>query len=460
MQTTSDSLKCHLIRVARKIHDIVSDPNFKPRIEVYLRRTVEEIGVDKDGVPTGGAKWKDSIFEKPYILDIPEDDKLIQANQEAVDAIIHRYDWERTKAEQEVREFKSWILKKVIAKRFDSLVLDEGVSIFINDLNKTPVSAVVKVFLLGVTTRQPSILIGDNLKIRKVYEEDLTLEYNVSFPPPRQPIPHSIAEINMDVYDRMDLLEHQYAAERLVSVLMLFKPWPVYLTKYNIIFPTIKSLDTISNPSIPMLGVKGNIIEPSDEDCLKKLYQVLLPMLSRDIVYKSGRDPVSIAYKLYSDALTSKDGSDWKLATAVSGLDALFVEGPGVDQTYKLKNRAAKLLGLLGDLPEDVRKNVNASYKIRSSVFHGEKLDSKQIQSTAKYLPSICEYLRKSILLFLFLNKKEGLEKSSIIDSIDDSFIGATKSDKETLLDNVESLESKIGFSYEELGMKSQASLK
>jgi len=76
-----------------------------------------------------------------------------------------------------------------------------------------------------------------------------------------------------------------------------------------------------------MLGVKGNIIEPGDEGCLEKLYQILLLMLPRNIVYRSGNDPVSIAYKLYSNALTGEEGSDWKIATAVAGLDALYISG-------------------------------------------------------------------------------------------------------------------------------------
>ena len=127
--------------------------------------------------------------------------------------------------------------------------------------------------------------------------------------------------------DRMDLLEHQFAAERLVSFLRLFRFWPVYLTSYSIIFQTITPFGTVSDPSVPMLGVKGNIIEPGDEGCLEKLYQILLLMLPRNIVYRSGNDPVSIAYKLYSNALTGEEGSDWKIATAVAGLDALYISG-------------------------------------------------------------------------------------------------------------------------------------
>lgn len=147
------------------------------------------------------------------------------------------------------------------------------------------------------------------------------------------------------------------------------------------------------------------------------------------------------------------EGNDWKLATAVAGLDSLYVTN-GIDQTYKLSHRAAKLLGSLGEKPEVVCEKVKKSFGIRSGVFHGNKLNRKEINAVPEYLTLVYDYLRKSIILFLFLNEKEGLDKKAIIDYIDDSLIGAKKDGKDTLMNKLRSTESKLGCSYEELGLK------
>jgi len=139
---------------------------------------------------------------------------------------------------------------------------------------------------LGIITRLPPKYVPDILGVRIL---DLTLEYDVTFSPPKEPIPHSIAEIRMDVYDRSNLLEDQYAAERLVSILILFKAWPVYWTSYSIIFPTITPFCTVHTFPYPELGIKTKVIEPSDEECLDKLYQALLQILPKEMIYKSGK---------------------------------------------------------------------------------------------------------------------------------------------------------------------------
>jgi hypothetical protein len=61
---TKDYLKDSLVRVCREIYKTGTDKRFKLRTKPYLRRTVTEIGVDKDDIPTGGAKWKERIIER------------------------------------------------------------------------------------------------------------------------------------------------------------------------------------------------------------------------------------------------------------------------------------------------------------------------------------------------------------------------------------------------------------
>ncbi|MCW4038530.1 MAG: hypothetical protein NWF13_07345 [Candidatus Bathyarchaeota archaeon] len=132
-------------------------------------------------------------------MDVPKYAELPPAFQDAVNTIIRLYNWQKPKAESEAHQFVSWIGEKAISAKFDPSVVDDGVQLFIADLENIPVSATVKVFLLGVIPRRPSISMGDKLTIRKVCEGDLSLEYDVTFPPPKQRVPHSIAEIHMDV---------------------------------------------------------------------------------------------------------------------------------------------------------------------------------------------------------------------------------------------------------------------
>ena len=449
---TKDYLKASLVQVGQKVYKLVSNPNFKPRTRVNLKRIPTEIGFDENGVPTGGAKWEEFIFERPWVVDrdIPEDVELKQATQNAITAIVQLYNMRRLNVKHEIKKFKLWIAEKALSNNLDSSAVDEGVRIFIEDLEKIPVTALIRVLLLGVAPRRSSMSIGKNITIKKVSKEDLTLEYDISFPPQKSPFPHSIAEIRMDVHNRSELLEHQFAVERLVSILRLFKAWPVYLTSYSINFPSITSFGIISNPSVPLLGVKRNIIEPADEKCLEKLYHVLLPIMSKDIVYKDGKDEISIAYKLYSDALTREKRNDWKLATLVAGLEAIYVSERH-HKKYKLKRRAGKLLGYFSETPENVCAILEESYNIRNSVFHGDILETNQVNAIPEYLSLTYEYLRKSILIFLFLIKKEELDKYLIIGYIEDSLKGGDGEKK--LIKILESIKSEIRFSFKELGI-------
>lgn len=447
---TRDTLKESLGRLGARVLKLVADPGFKPRTDVFLRRTVNEMVMDKDDIPIRGVKSEDHLFEKPSGISADKYPELTQLFQETINAIAQLYGWQKAKAESWTRQFVSWLSKRLLSTKFDQSVVNEGVQTFMADLEKAPAKANVRFFLLGITPRQPSISIGDNLTIRKVSKQDLCLEYDVAFPPPKQPVPHSIAETSMDVHDRIDLLEHQRAANKLVSILKLFKPWSVYWTKWNIDFPTTMPFGDLYDISYPMLGVKSNILEASDQHVLEKLYSILLPMMPKHGDLGSGTDSISIAYRLYSNSLINKDRSEWRLATAVAGLDALYVKG-GVDQTYKLAHRAAKLLGLFGEDPEKVRNVVKESYSIRSSVFHGDKLKDKQPKLVPEYLTLIHGYLRKSILLLLFLTQNQGISKETVIKYIDNSLIGIS-GDKE-LKKMLKETEAKIGFDYEELGL-------
>ena len=329
-------------------------------------------------------------------------------------------------AEKDAKFYLIQFINKIVALALEENVDSESVSIlidvFIHDLEKRPVEWIVTAWLHGIEMKADVIELERGIMIRKPRSDDLEYEFplfefllehtipqfTLLFPPSailemkKQFVsqPQAIAEIKM--------VELTLQLCRVGSVSVSRIEWrPLSFlrsgvgrsTPFNIPPPRFKyTLDEEDKNILPAFFEKLKRKIRIDEKALRYLTEAYL----------------KIAILRYQDALLKPEDVFAKIAYAVMGLDALYLEGGGEAQ-YKLAQRAAKLLGLFGEDPEEVYDILkNDAYKIRSAYVHGNE-PPKTKRKPNEILNSVIEYLRKSILIFMHASKN----KKELLDLID-----------------------------------------
>lgn len=114
------------------------------------------------------------------------------------------------------------------------------------------------------------------------------------------------------------------------------------------------------------------------------------------------------------------------------GLEALFLE-KHQELVYRLRVRAAKLLGFLSERPTYVRDAISDAYGVRSTFAHGGRLSSRnkmnlevRCQSVGGIVPLILTFVRKTIIAIPMVR----WAKDDLIELIDDAFIERSSEDR------------------------------
>jgi hypothetical protein len=139
-------------------------------------------------------------------------------------------------------------------------------------------------------------------------------------------------------------------------------------------------------------------------------------------------DPLAVAFHRFSDALFSRGVVERRIASAVMGIESMFMSDKDVIG-YKLAMRLAKLLGYLGYEPLRVKKAVSDAYTIRSKFVHGDNLGTKEVTKLSNQysgldqLLSHCLTYLRSLLIVTLLAVKEKDKRIALTDEalIDDS---------------------------------------
>jgi hypothetical protein len=145
---------------------------------------------------------------------------------------------------------------------------------------------------------------------------------------------------------------------------------------------------------------------------------------------------LEIAYQRYQDGLNDRFSIEQRIASTVMGLESLFLTSQeNGELSYRLRQRVAKLLGLLGREPSNVRDVTNKAYSVRSAFVHGDVVKNsvkKGIEN--KYstfdnlLRLLLDHLRTAIVFFTLA--QETKNKEELIRLMDDSYIDIKKNEE------------------------------
>ena len=140
--------------------------------------------------------------------------------------------------------------------------------------------------------------------------------------------------------------------------------------------------------------------------------------------------PLTIAHDRYKEALFDAIVFENRIATAMMGLEALFLLETQ-ELSYRLGTRVSKIMSFLKRNPFEVRDFMKTAYSIRSTFAHGSVLTHKEkkrlegrYKDMGRILTAILDYLRLGILLSFLTD----LSKEELLFLIDDSLIDNKKS--------------------------------
>lgn len=145
------------------------------------------------------------------------------------------------------------------------------------------------------------------------------------------------------------------------------------------------------------------------------------------------RNYLGISYERYVSALLEDGSVERRIATAVMGLESIYLT-ENMELKYRLGSRSARVLSAWSDEESDfypirIRSLIGLAYDIRSAFVHGDKPDKSLLKKLDKNCSGIdhlldltLNYLRTSICLCIILN----VEKKEFVSQIDDSMIDET----------------------------------
>jgi hypothetical protein len=309
---------------------------------------------------------------------------------------------------------------------------EEGLRRFLNDLDGVPTSWMAHVRLVGVVVTTPfEIQVGSaTVAFRPTTPDDLekpiplfSLVHGTGSSE-RLNVPPTVMEITARLAHASEL---QQIVEKIIALLRLYAVQSVAFRSYTMSAATIvRSFagGTLSsgNAEIPHeTRIIGCEDAPRLEAFCSVVYGKLLEEFSGLGVHMA--DYRVIAYQRYCDALLRSRMDEQRIATAIMGLEAIFLlEEDTSEVTYKLKMRSAKVLGHLGHESSAIAAAVAGGYGIRSKYVHGSAMSEKERrkiesvhQGMTGLLRTLLDYLRIAVL-FVCTNSSEKRVFVNLID--------------------------------------------
>jgi len=420
--------------------EYIIEKGIKPPMRICIRHFITNLVISETGCNSQGSyeiiqkpDWTTSIFDfiKERIKPLPEFKQLNQLIAKTYKKNINKL----AVGCNEINQSAFWLetyVQRLINEKLEGILSDDSLieyaSLFKSELELSSLEYNYVHYLDGLFLENDEIKINDNVLIRKTQKEDLGYTKDIFFDVPRslyEHIPSSIMEINMSSKDEKDC--HEYV-NRLFNAFRLYKLGSVYSiesisTKKTIIWPMGSGRSWVN---MPYSAFKKYTVKASEIDNFINFVNAIEQKLDFNKEEKDYRT-LFISIERYTSALLESVDIDRKLMTSVMGLESLFTfEKDKGENAFKLGIRVAKLLGNLNIDSVRVREFIEEAYNFRNKVVHGAYISQENRKKMSEIFPYVLDYLRISLIIFLW-NQKIGKDK--IIDIIDESTISYTQNE-------------------------------
>lgn len=421
------------------IENGLSNGSFEPDKQVYIKSKVANFKYDSNG-PGGFSTSTEDLIQDSWFWPGQKIGKIIEQIPEYKVCLEHLERNYGESSSQGLHRFRADLMFACLERKIDSTLRDIMSNNLIKSLTGQPLTYGAKVQLEGIIVEPERIEVMHGISIRRTAKEDLEFERPYySFPRFDRSFygrtPSAILEIEFPGHGAREIQER---VEKATTILRLFKVGGVRHLSYNMFSESLTDLNaggTMFSGDNESAREKY-LLTADDVKNLKRFWSEIQDIIPRDLFWRSPgqEDHLTIAYGHYSRALLQGSGIEERVASAVMGLESLFLKAGGEQQelTYRLGNRVAKLAGNLGHAPLHVRDSITDAYSLRSLFAHGGHLSHKKKMKLEKrmsvhsLLLESCEYLRLGIICYMMLH----IEKDALIDLIDEAFLTKTSGDK------------------------------
>jgi len=422
-------LKQQLTILARSIQKMVDDYRPRPEKEPYFQFKWEKFDYSKIGIDTG--QGRGMHFDKLNWLrahlaikqKITASTVFTETRQLILPLGTESFDVEYT-----FLRFVDFAIDICLTKEGSTIniEIDELVARCIHQLHYHDVNAHITIYLIGLTLDSESIVIDDHTILRRTTKDDITIPRPVLniFPSLDSPFPTAVLEVKR-VIKEPDQLQFRQDTDHYLDILKLFGAGELLMKKN-----TMTSDSLIYNiPTESHLG--GNIhavfpfyLDKAKEEKLKAFF-AYMKQHSPDLSgMNRAVDRRTVAFDRYIESCLELRIFEKKVMYAVMGLEALYLQKEMSEINYKLCQRCAKSMSVLGFNPLQVKDALKAGYTVRSTFAHGDHISKKEMEkyntSDDKNIATqLCNYLRLSIIAYIILK----LDKEKFIKSLDNSML-------------------------------------
>jgi hypothetical protein len=301
--------------------------------------------------------------------------------------------------------------------------LKERVNAFRHELADEPLPVSVIAFIEGISIPDSPLTISDNFILRQPTPEDLA-EYilvdeygGFSFPLPEA----WFSVVGEFVFDAISTGSAQQEFLRVVEALRLFRVGGISTNRYR-----MRSRHSYLQGGVGTLSGGGPgsnsqftyALSSSDIATLNKFLSDVAPLLPNPLQLDKAATEKEIAYTRYRDALFQSGPSERAITSAITALEALFLEGEQ-ELTHRLAQRVSVFLRVLGTQPDaqNTYGKVKKGYKIRSTFIHGGSF--KDRAGSDALAPVLLEYARECVLAFF----QTATTKGDLLKQLDQAMI-------------------------------------
>ena len=415
---TEETLRQYGLAIKKAIDDGLSSGSLRPELTAYQRWKVNKYQYTDKGITESSASGVEYTKET-WLLASSEMQRSLDKFPEYGAALenLNTYSTTRDHLENDLQSFGRRVINHYFDnQKTDETFIDSLIIIFLKNMRGERVKYGATIELAGVILRPEYINISDDIIIRKPQISDLEKErYNFV----TEHISFATAILNIEFLG-LQANEVQKKVEQAIAILRLFDVGGVKYLSYSLFSESVTDqMASIQLRSGDMLvPLETYLIKSEDDAKLKNFWLKVSDSMPKSFYDSDSSkiDHTTIAYNRYADALLHNGILERRIANSIMGLEALLFKADGETQelSYRLRMRLGKLLNLLGLNPTDINTRLKDAYWIRSTFTHGGHLDYKKKRKLeTKYgdpknlLLSILDYLRISIIVYLFINKEK-----------------------------------------------------
>jgi hypothetical protein len=286
------------------------------------------------------------------------------------------------------------------------------------ELDRRPVPIIVTAFIDGLSICESPLVISDSFVLRHPVPEDVAQyvvldEYGgFSFPPLGRTWFSAVGEF---IFEEVSSGLAQKEFLRAVNALRLYRVGGITSTSYKIQSghpPFLEGL--VTNRGTGPVSRFNYTLSISDVPQLNRFLHEIVPCLPDPFRPDKVTTEREIALTRYVDALFHQGPPEREITSAITALEALFLEGQ-TELTHRLAQRVSVFLRSLGTQvdAQSTYDDVKKGYGIRSTFIHGGSLKPEQRPLADSLAPVLLEYARECVLVFFQLStsKKEILRQ-------------------------------------------------